>query len=148
MRVPMITLVAALTMFGCLKSDITRTGTTYPPRPEGCEVDIVPDGPPEYEFEKVAEAEVQCHSESQGREGCIDKLKAMACELGAHAAYEFHEGEGDGYVSISASFARKTEPESAAAPAPAPEDAPEAGPAEGSEASEAAPADPVAPPTE
>lgn len=115
MRASSVICVALLLCAGCVKSDVTRTGNTYPPRPEGCEVEVLDDAP-EYPHEKVGEAEIQCH-ESEGREVCVDRLRATACELGAHAIYEIHEGEGDGYTAITAWFARKKDAEGGEQPA-------------------------------
>jgi hypothetical protein len=119
MRTVFMICVALLLCAGCVKSDVTRTGNTYPPRPEGCEVEVLDDAP-EYPYEKVGEAEIQCH-ESEGREVCVDRLRATACELGAHAIYEIHEGEGVGYSAITAWFARKKDTEGGEQPSAEPE---------------------------
>lgn len=107
--------VALLLLGGCVKSDVTRIGKTYPPRPADCEVETLSDWPPEFPHEKIGEAEIQCHS-SEGREACVEKLRVAACELGAHAVHQLHEGFGDDYHVVAAYFARKTEVEDAQSP--------------------------------
>lgn len=92
---------------GCVRSEVTPLGQTYPARPENCEVDVFPSTTPRYPWVDVASVETKCHF-TAGRSACIERLKAEACKVGADAVYGFAETKIPEYTVLTATLARKT----------------------------------------
>jgi hypothetical protein len=91
----------------CVSSEVTAIGPSYPPRGEGCAVDVFPATKPPYPYVDIANSRAKCHQTS-GRTACIDQLKADACQAGADAVYAFSEGVMGEFTMISATLAHKT----------------------------------------
>jgi hypothetical protein len=105
MRSPPLSLLCLLAI-GCVTSEVTPIGRTYPAREPNCRIDVFPATPPPYPTEDLASARSKCHFTS-GRSACIDKLREEACASGGHAIYGFAEGVQGEYTLISATIARK-----------------------------------------
>ncbi|HVZ74425.1 MAG TPA: hypothetical protein VHJ20_18720 [Polyangia bacterium] len=109
--------LAALSI-SCTTADVTRIGRAYPSKGAGCHVDVFPATKPPYPYEDIANGRAGCSF----RSGCIERLQAEACDVGADAIYAFEEGIAQNSTFISATFVRKTgdAPEDAGNESPAP----------------------------
>jgi hypothetical protein len=61
---------------------VRRTGVTAPPKPRGCDLDVLQKAPPR---PHEALAEIQTHVTNVPREGALSIVMPKACELGADA---------------------------------------------------------------
>jgi hypothetical protein len=106
---------------GCVTSEVTPIGSTYPARETGCKIDVFPATTPAYQWEDIASVESKCHF-TMGRSACIEKLKEEACKAGADAVYGFNEGRIEEYTIITATLAKRTgEPIKVSGPTPPPQ---------------------------
>jgi hypothetical protein len=89
-RRSIVALVVGVALAGCIHSGFTpTTGLELPPRPEGCYLDLIFQGPPPYAYVVIG----QVHTEStapgvfalgENNEVAVERLKAEACRQGAH----------------------------------------------------------------
>jgi hypothetical protein len=84
---------------GCVtnRSRFTALGPPYPPRAEGCQVEIFRDRPPERAFVRVARLDVHIEWSLWTRPSLEDaeaELKRQACLAGADAVIDLEERRG------------------------------------------------------
>jgi hypothetical protein len=92
---------------GCVDAQINRLGPNRPARPEGCSVDLFPDGKPPYPVVDVASGTVSC---SGKRDRCLAEIRKVACTVGADTVYGFSESGGGGFTNISGTYAAREPP--------------------------------------
>ena len=86
----------------CVDADIRLVGPARPSRPPACNVDVIAEGQPAYDFVDVAVANVSC---AKTRNRCLDELRKQGCVVGADAVYGFQERTESIYVHMTATFA-------------------------------------------
>ena len=98
-------LAAALLLAGaCVDADVRLLGPARPSRPPACNVDVIAEGQPAYDFVDVAFANVSC---AKTRNRCLDELRKQGCVVGADAVYGFSERTESMYTHITARFAAR-----------------------------------------
>ena len=103
-RGPVAALALAALAGACADIDVRRIGPARPARPPGCNVEIIADGQPGYEFADVAFANVSC---ARTRERCLAELRKQACVVGADAVYGLSERTESMYIHMTATFAAR-----------------------------------------
>ena len=97
--------LAALLLAGaCVDADIRLIGPARPSRPPACNVDVIAEGQPPYDFVDVASANVSC---AKTRNRCLDELRKQGCVVGADAVYGFSERTESMYIHMTATFAAR-----------------------------------------
>ena len=90
--------VSAPTTQACLRSP------SRPSRPPACNVDVIAEGQPAYEFVDVAFANVSC---AKTRDRCLDELRKQACVVGADTLYGFSERTESIYIHMTVTLAAR-----------------------------------------
>ena len=97
--------LAALLLAGaCVEADIRLIGPARPSRPPACNVEVIAEGQPGYDFVDVAFANVSC---AKNRDRCLDELRKQGCVVGADAIYGFSERTESIYIHMTATFAAR-----------------------------------------
>jgi hypothetical protein len=89
---------------GCVDVDVRRIGPARPSRPPACNVDVIAEGRPGYDFVDVASANVSC---ARTRDRCLDELRKQACVVGADALYGFSERTESMYIHMTVTLAAR-----------------------------------------
>ena len=98
-------LAALLLLAGaCVDADVRLIGPRRPSRPPACNVDVIAEGQPAYDFVDVAVANVSC---AKTRNRCLDELRKQGCVVGADAIYGFSERTESIYIHMNATFAAR-----------------------------------------
>lgn len=112
----------------CVRSKVTKVGSTdYPPKPEGCPVEVFKSGAPSYHSKNIASVQATCYSRS--RDVCISILRDKTCELGGDTLHGFEDGIQGAFTVVTATVGIKApvdvaKPQSVAS-APSPPRVPE-----------------------
>ena len=93
-----------LAMGGCVDADIRLIGPVHPSRPPGCNVDVIAEGQPLFDFVDVASANVSC---AKKRDRCLDELRKQACVVGADTIYGFSERTESIYIHMNVTLAAR-----------------------------------------
>ena len=96
--------VSVLLVPACSSIDVQRIGPARPSRPADCNVELIFEGQPGFEFDDVAFANVSC---AKKRDRCLDELRKQACVVGADAVYGFSERTESMYIHMTATFAAR-----------------------------------------
>jgi len=88
----------------CVDTNIQLIGPARPSRPHGCNVEVIEQGKPAFEFDDVAVANISC---ARNRDRCLDELRKQACVVGADAVYGFTERTESMYIHMTATFAAR-----------------------------------------
>jgi hypothetical protein len=134
MRLPFALALGVLCVLGaCVRSKVTKVGSTdYPPKPEGCPVELFTSGAPSYPSKNIASVQATCYSRS--RDVCISILRDKTCELGGDTLHGFEDGIQGAFTVVTATvgikapakFAKPTSvPVASSISSPAPSPAPE-----------------------
>ncbi len=111
--------LATLGLAACGGVTVRRTGVTAPPRPAGCDLEVLYQAPARpYD----ALADLESHVSHVPREGALSVVKPKACELGADALVVVRNMVlnelGHTLVAVTAIKYRPPTPAPAEAPAP------------------------------
>lgn len=85
--------VLAITLTACVHSGFTRTTSLRPPaRAEGCYIDVVLDGRPDYAYVVLGRLTTDAvvpgiFALGESENAAMDRLRRKACEVGAHAIF-------------------------------------------------------------
>ena len=93
-----------LALGGCVDANIRLIGPAHPSRPPGCNVEVIAEGQPGYEFVDVASANVSC---AKNRDRCLDELRKQACVVGADTLYGFSERTESIYIHMNVTLAAR-----------------------------------------
>jgi hypothetical protein len=99
-----VAVAACALAVACVDAEVTRIGLARPARPQGCAVELFPDGRPAFAVTDVATADVSC---SGDRKKCVDELRKVACQVGADTAYGFAETHEAGFTHLVARLAAR-----------------------------------------
>jgi len=88
----------------CVDANIQLIGPAHPSRPPGCNVEVIPEGQPGYEFVDVASANISC---AKKRDRCLDELRKQACAVGADTVYGFSERTESIYIHMNVTLAAR-----------------------------------------
>lgn len=95
---------ALLAASACVDANVQLIGPARPSRPPACNVDVIAEGQPAYDFVDVAFANVSC---AKTRDRCLDELRKQGCVVGADAVYGFSERTESMYIHMTATFAAR-----------------------------------------
>ncbi len=84
MKSRIIALLLACAFAGCAKEK--EGGPRFPARPEGCEVEVVREGPPSRPTTNIGPVSARC-DESISQDDCLRTLKDQACKLGGDVVW-------------------------------------------------------------
>ncbi len=78
--------VAAMTFLaGCVSADFIRTGASYPPNPEDCEIMVFTSRLPDQDYEEIGVLEAEGTDWRSSLEDVLPKMKQKACKAGGEA---------------------------------------------------------------
>jgi len=88
----------------CVDADVRLIGPARPSRPPACNVEVIADGQPTFDFVDVASVNVSC---AKTRDRCLAELRKDACLVGADTIYGFSERSESIYIHMTATLAAR-----------------------------------------
>ncbi|MCP4632101.1 MAG: hypothetical protein GY855_04170 [candidate division Zixibacteria bacterium] len=111
----LIAMVLVISVCSCSSAKFIATGSSYPPRPDGCDIEVFSSKTPDREYEELGIIEGEGSFGADTLEKILPKMKKEACRAGGDAiilkSHQKSVGDdiGDEQLDVTATVIRWTE---------------------------------------
>ena len=81
----LLAIVAMMFVGGCVSAEFIRTGASYPPKPEDCEIMVFTSRLPDRDYEEIGVIEGEGTDWRSSLEDVLPEMKHKACRAGGDA---------------------------------------------------------------